>query len=229
MAFHFFWQSDHYRRLRRRIRIISLLILLLLALIAAVLLAANTIWRHPGQNSPSQSSSKAQTTNYQPYTTFNTPYFTFQADKSWQAVPAESTPNTFVYRGFRNKLVERDLTVYINTLPLNLMLTYVLPAQVIGGQLASGDISRHCSTYLPPDYVAHSRNPAPATVDSVSFTCQTDGTSVTIGTGMRGGSYQITMVRKGGSTAKYFLLYHDLSFTPRPAIFKAIVDTFKAQ
>ena len=192
-------------------------------------MAVSLILRHPGVNSPSQATTQPKTTEYQPFKTFTSPYFTFQTDKNWQAMPAEYTANIYVYRAFRNNLVERDLTVYVNTLPVNLMLTYILPVQVTGNKLSASDISQHCRNYLPASYLASSRNPTSVTVETVNFTCQTDGTSVTIGTGTKGGSYQTTMTRKNGTSAQYFLLYHDLTFSSRPEIFKTITESFKPQ
>jgi hypothetical protein len=226
MALHFNYRADHYRKLRRRIRIISLAMLVLVLAIAAILLITNYVYRHRGNNSPAQESANTKTIDYQPFTTFTTAYFSFQTDKSWQAVPAESTSTIFVYRSSRNNLVERDLTVYVNTLPINLMLTYVLPAQAKGNQLASSNISEHCRNYVPPSYLASSRNPVSVTFETVRFTCQTDSTGVAIGTGSRGGSYQLVMPRKNGTAAQYFLLYNDRAFTHKPDIFKAIADSF---
>lgn len=203
------------------------IIFLSLIVMATVVLAV-ALWQRHGNNSPPVASQRGKTTDYQPFKTFKTDYFRFQTDQNWQAVVAESTPDSFVYRAFKGKLVERDLTVYVNTLPPRLMLTYVLPVRVQDNRLLSGDISAHCRDYLPASYLAGSRAPMATSFKNVAFTCQTDGTSTTIGTGVEGGSYQAIMRRAGNNSAKYFLLYHDLTLNPRPGIFKSIVDSFES-
>ncbi len=200
----------------------------MIMLIAGIVLAGVWLWNRGGNNSAPQTSTQNKTVNYQPYKTFNSPYFSFQTDQNWEAVPAESNSNTFVYRSIKNKLVERDLTVYVNSLPINSMLTYILPVQLQSDRFLTDDVSDHCRSSVPASYLASSRNPTTTTIKKVSFKCQVDGTSTTIGTGVEGGSYQADLVRQDGSKARYFLLYHDLSFTPRPQLFKTIVDSFRS-
>lgn len=202
--------------------------LLVVLLIAAVIWFGSVFWRQAGSNSDPTTSQKGATINYQPYKTFTTPYFKLQTDQNWQPVAQESTGHHYVYRAFKGKLVERDLTVYVNELPPRLMLTYVLPATPLGNHLQTTEVSQHCRASLPPSYLKTSNNPTTTTIGGVSFTCQTDGTGTTIGSGVKGGSYQANLRRTDGSTANYFLLYHDLAFTPRPQLFKAIVDSFKS-
>ncbi len=227
MALHFSRDSFYFRRLRRRRRLIGTAILLLILLLVATAVFISLFWQHGDQNSPSVIGKQNKPVNYQPYKTFTTPYFQLQTDQNWQAVPAESTAHAYVYRAFKGRLVERDLTVYVNELPPRLMLTYILPVRVDGNQFTAGSVSDHCRTAAPAAYLAKSRNPIEVTIDSVHFICQTDGTSTTIGTGLKGGSYQTALSRPNGSSAQYFLLYHDLAFNPRPQLFKDIVDSFK--
>ncbi len=228
MSLRFKRQTFYYGKLRRRSRLLKAGMLGGTLLILVVAFASVLLWQRRGENSSPDTSGRTTTTNYQPYKTFTTDYFSFQTDKNWEAVPAESTPTSFVYRAYKNKLVERDLTVYINQLPPRLMLTYVLPVEVSGNRLLTDDVSEHCRTSVPADFLAKSRNPTETVINGVHFTCQTDGTSVTIGTGVKGASYQADMSHRG-SSAQYFILYRDVSYTARPQLFKTIVDSFKSQ
>lgn len=231
MALIFNRQRFYYRSLSRRRKALRLSIICLILSLVAVGIFGYFFWRHHGSDSSPVQAVKPQTSVYEPFLTFTTPYFQFQTDKNWQYEPNESTSNTFVYRGFRGKLVERDLTVYVNALPTpqSLLLTYILPVQAQGNTLISQNISDHCRTVVPAAELAASRNPRIVVVGGVTFTCQVDNSSTIIGTGMIGGSYQTSLTRTDGSQAKYFLLYHDLAYEPNPEIFKAIVDSFRSR
>src|SRR5581483_3334556 len=117
MALQFSKDSFHYRKLQRRRRLIVFWVILAALIIVGVIIAVLYLWKRGGQNSPSQTSQHGKTISFQPYKTFTTPYFEMQTDQDWQAMPEESNATTFVYRAFKAKLVERDLYIYINTLP----------------------------------------------------------------------------------------------------------------
>ncbi len=228
MSLSFKKDSYYYGRKHRRVWLLRFAIFACACLIIAAAAFAIFFWNRHGENSGPDNSSKSRTINYQPNQTFTTSYFTFQTDKNWKAVPAESTSTQFVYRSFKSQIVERELTVYVNQLPPRLMLTYVLPVQVAGNKMQPGDISQHCRTSLPADYLAHSNNPRDTVMGGVNFLCWTDSSRILIGTGIKGGSYQATMPHQGGS-AQYFLLYNDVAYTPRPEVFKDIVQNFQSK
>jgi hypothetical protein len=205
---------------------IGLLFVLLVIIIVVVFLA---LWFLRQQNDDSgQATSRGETTFNNPFKTFKTDYFKFKTDKSWKYVPEESTPSSFVYRSSKNKLVLRDLTVYINTIPSNILLTRVLAADAGKTGFKSIEISPHCKDVLPSGYLDSSRNPVDVTMDGVTFACQVDSSQTTIGTGTRGGGLGASLSRKNGSRAQYFLLYHDLEFTPKTSVFEDIVEQFQS-
>jgi hypothetical protein len=176
-----------------------------------------------------QPTSRGETTINDPFKTFKTDYFTFKTDKTWQFVPEESSANTFVYRSIKKGLVQRDLTVYVNNLPSNLLLTAVLSADAGKNSFKIRQMSGHCRKALPDNYLKTTRNPAEVTIDGVSFTCQADNDQTIIGTGLSGNGLSTVLNRGNGATAGYLLLYHDLEFTPKPSIFRDIVEGFKSR
>lgn len=213
-----------YRILRKHKR--AILVLSVLLLIVLVIYGIFIWYIHQGdRNYQPQTDLKSK--NFNPLETFKTAYFTFDTDKSWKFIPSESTNNKFVYRSFEKNITLRDLTVYIDSLPPNPLLTYVLPVEENNDRFLIGNISDHCKNYLktkPGD-----NNPVEDIIDSVKINCQVDGTSYTAGTGVKGGSYQATLTRKDGQPKKYFLLYHDLEFDPEPSQFVNITQSFRTQ
>jgi hypothetical protein len=181
------------------------------------------------QNNLYQPQTDVISKSFNPLKTFETPYFSFEADKSWDFVKKESTDNTFVYRSSKKNIVMRDMMVYVNVLPRNLLLTHVLPVEEAGNRFNPGDISEHCRDYLKDRIQPGNNNPIEAVVGSVRIRCQIDGTSYTAGTGKKNGSYIASLVGGNGQSNGYYLLYHDLEFTPRPSIFTNIVHSFRAK
>ena len=193
-------------------------------LMTLLIIGAIFIWyitREPNTSTPQ---SEIKSVSYQPLQTFETPYFTFEADRSWSFIQQESSQNVFVYRSSKNNIVSRDLFVYVNTLPQNLLLTHVLPVEPSGNSFSRGEVSEHCKDYLKDRIQPGNNNPIEATIESVNIRCQIDGTSNTVGTGQVNGGYRTKL---GGND--FYLLYHDLEFSPRFTIFTNITQSFKAK
>lgn len=215
-------KSSVNKKHRRTVKILSLLLLMI---ICGVLVFIWYVTR-PDDSYKPQGDLRAD--NFNPFKTFKTPDFTFQTDKSWDYVKDDSGPGKFVYRSSKGNIVMRDMTVYVDSLPKNLLLTYVLPVEANGNSLLPGNVSDHCKTYIK-GLKPGENNPVEATVESVRIRCQVDGTSATVGTGQKNGSYQIDLAGKSGENKKYFLLYHDLQYTPNLDTFTNIVRSFHAE
>lgn len=211
---------------RKHRLMISFLVFLLLVVACGIIIF---IWYVTRAGSDDQPQSDIRSNSFNPLKTFDTPYFSFETDKSWSFISKESSNDTFVYRSSRNNVVMRDMTVFVNTLPPNLLLTYVLPVEADGNRFIPGNVSDHCKEYLKDRIKPGDNNPIDADVASVRIKCQVDGTSATVGTGLKNGSYQVSLSGKGGRTNKYYLLYHDLQYTPNLDTFTTIVRSFQAK
>lgn len=218
---------EHVIRRLNRWLMVGLLFILFVVLIVAVSL---TLWfLNLRDEESSQPTSLGETTVNNPFKTFKTDYFVLKTDKTWRFIPEESSANSFVYRSYKKGLVLRDVTVYVNTLPSNLLLTGVLSADAGKDRFKVRSISDHCREALPKNYLQTSRNPAEVTIDGVSFTCQADNDQAIIGTGISGSGLSANLDREDGTQAGYFLLYHDLEFTPKRSIFQDIVENFRSR
>ena len=218
---------EHVIRRMNRWLMVGLLFILLIITVVAVALA---IWFFNQQeDDSSQPTSRGETTYNRPFKTFKTSYFQFKTDKTWKFIPEESSPNTFLYRSYKSGLVLRNMTVYVDSMPSNLLLTRILSADARRDGFKVRQISNHCKKALPPNYLETTRNPANVTIDGVSFTCQADNDQTIIGTGISGNGLGANLARKNGGQAQYFLLYHDLEFTPKTSVFKDIVENFTSR
>lgn len=161
---------------------------------------------------------------------FRTPYFQFQAGKSWAEAARESRDNTYVYRSFRGTLIEDELIVYVNppgSLLTSLKSTRVQPVTINadGSLEAAGSISESCS----PSVKTVNRDPAPVKLQGVSFTCHVDSTIFDVLVGQVEGSPLLAMRRPNEEAIKYILHYKDLRAMPTGRELKEIVNSFQAR
>ncbi|HYF97283.1 MAG TPA: hypothetical protein VD947_04595 [Patescibacteria group bacterium] len=207
------------------------LFLILLSFVFMLVLAISLIFLwyvSRDQSGVSQPITEVKTDSYRPLQKFETDYFTFEADKSWSFVEKESTDSLFVYRSSVKDIVRRDLRVYVNSLPSNPLLTRVLTVEEAGDRFETGQVSEHCKEYLKNRIVPGNNNPIQAIIESVDIKCQIDGTSNTVGTGKKSGSYQTTL-RANNRFNKYYLLYNDLEYEPKFHNFVNIARSFRAK
>lgn len=210
----------------RKYKSIIAVLALLLFIVIAIYLAF--VWYISNENSQYQPQTEIRSASYTPLQKFQTQHFSFEADNSWSFIEKESSANIFVYRSEKNNIVSRDFTVYVNTLPQNLLVTRVLPLEPDGNKFSVSEVSEHCKEYLKDRISPGNNNPIVARIESVQIKCQVDGTSTTVGTGQVNGNYQVELKAGNGSTNKYFIVYNDLEFTPRLNTFINIVRSFRA-
>ncbi|OGL30582.1 hypothetical protein A3F37_01795 [Candidatus Saccharibacteria bacterium RIFCSPHIGHO2_12_FULL_41_12] len=153
------------------------------------------------------------------------PYFQFQANKSWAQATSDSTGNKFVYRSLRDSLIERELTIYVNGSP-SLSATRVLPVNLKGtAEFLPQAVSDHCGKTFP----TKQQSIQSVTLDRVNFNCQPDSTAYTVFVGLVGGSTQIALTRPNGQKAMYTIYYSDVTATPSVSHLSEIISTFQAR
>lgn len=153
------------------------------------------------------------------------PYFQFQANKSWSQATSDSGSNKFVYRSLRGPLIERELTIYVNTTP-NLSATRVMPVNIKGtAELLPQTVSDHCGkanqTKQQPTVLV--------TLDRVNFNCQPDSTAYAVLVGVVGGNTRISLARPNGEKVTYTIYYSDVTATPSTSYLTEIISTFQAR
>jgi hypothetical protein len=157
---------------------------------------------------------------------FKTPYFQFQADKTWLEVPTESTSSKYVYRSLRSNLIEHELVVYVNQIPANLKSNRILPVTIkSGSELTATKVSDHCAKLI-----TGSRLGAPEVVmDKVKFSCDADSTNYSVLVGAIDGTPRLTLQRPDKTSAAYALYYTNLRATPDANQILNITNSFQAR
>lgn len=226
MPYNYKFTLPKYVVLRKYKRMIFILSLVLLLVVLSYLLF---IWYASNENNMDQPQTDFKSKDFNPLRTFDTRYFSFDADKSWHFVAKESTATKFVYRSSSKNIVSSDLVIYVNSLPQDLLVTHVLPVRVNTDRFNVGDVSDHCRNYLQNIIRPGDNNPVEGVVEGVRIKCQVDGTSNTVVIGQVKGSYQVPLTGSDGRTNRYYIVYHDLQFTPQFAQFVNIAWSFRAK
>lgn len=198
---------------------------MLLAVLVTLGIAGDLVWQK--LRTADSVVSVASTSSVQSATInlFRTPYFQFQADRTWVEVPEVSTPTKFIYRSSNGTLLEHQLTVYVNEHPpKKLAATHVYTVEVDKRKFneVSG-AERHCNS----DTEGLKNEPKVITFNQVTFNCDLGSSTFTAFVGLQGGTNEIPIVRPNGETATYAIIYDDVTFSPNANQINSIMKTFQ--
>jgi hypothetical protein len=218
---------NHYVHARywRRVRKV-LFVILVLAVLASVYLVIDTRLSDKKSATPSETTRETTATYSPSVSVHRTVYFQFQTDNSWSFISNESTANKFVYRSYRKKLVEHDLTIYVDQ-PVSPEASRVLPAELKTDQsLVAGFVSDHCQKSLPKNATQLTQT---ANIQGAEFTCDYDATDYSVVVGLRGAKVPFELVRPDGKKSTYAIIYHNLKANWDDSQLKQIVDSFQTR
>lgn len=155
---------------------------------------------------------------------FDEPPFKLTADSTWRKIQSREQ-TAYHYQSFSDNLVRRDLRVYVNFLPSEFAMTYVLPIEVDGNRVVPLTISPKCSTIVKDK---KSKRDQTTQWAGVSFICDPDSTAYVVGTSHNETGYSTT-VPSGNNTNKFFFVYRDLEPEPRLESFANLLRNFEAK
>lgn len=220
-------QIDHHKRKKFVKRTFIVVSLIILAVIIAVVIIVVDLFRQQGVDQ--EATTKPVNTGFfaPGIDIFTTPYFQFQAKQEWAAVPDESGSDKFVYRSFNGKLVEHDLTIYINKAPSELSGTYVMPVKFKNNsrEITTSLVSSHCKKAVGGDRLSEKQ----VTFSGVSFLCDVDNPQYIVLAGQKSGSPRLDMTRPDGSRQTYFIVYRNVTAKPESSQFVDILNTFQTR
>lgn len=220
-------QLNYQRRKRFLFRVRMFFVLLVGCIIIAGAYGYYLVVIQEQANTQATSTSQQASSYFAPSTKiFRSPYFQFQADKTWTEVTTESTPSKFVYRSLRANLIEHDLTIYVDNIPPMLASNRVLPVNPKGeSEFLPTSVSEHCMKTA-----GGSRIDDPLiTLDKVKFRCDADSTNYSVLAGLIGGSSMLNLKRPDGSNANYAIVYSNLRALSESSQFQGILASFQTR
>lgn len=225
MRYYYKISSHSKKRYLRRVYIfIAVLLSITLAIFAYIKIDA---YLQKNQNAPSATTTEKTTGYFAPTTKiFRTQYFQFQSDDSWVEMPAESSSTEYVYRGFRNNLIEQELIIYVGVIPSNLSGTRVLPVSIKEDkQFSINQVSDHCNKATGGPIIGQ----AQVSFQDVTMLCDVDGTQYQVLVGLIGGTTNLTLSRPDGTNEVYAIYYKNVKASPDSIQFSQIVSSFQTR
>ncbi len=217
--------SSFHHRTRRQHRYVFAVIVVGFILLAVGIFEGYKTINRIDYNPDDQTTSEASTTTIVAKDqTFQTPYFQFTAGRSWVADAGASGNGVYVYRSMRSKLLEHQLTVYVNSPPPKLEVTRVLPITIEKNAITIGAVSEHCGKVT-----GYNRQLTTTIVSGVTISCFGDDTKYSVLAGLVGGTPQMNLSRPDGSMATYTIYYSNVTAMPDAAQFSEIMQTFRTR
>jgi hypothetical protein len=224
----YYYEHSYHRQTRfiKRVKKLLLLAFVLIAVTGAYL--AFDAWRQQRQSTKPTAPTEKTTSIYAPKTQFfSTQYFQFEASNDWAHMANESTGNKYVYRKAQRNIVSQNLTIIVNDPKPVPEVTRVLPVDIgPTGILQPGSVSDACSKYLPKTAPKISQI---VSVEGVEFLCDYDASDYYVVVGAKGTSPPLVLKRSSGETAKYTILYMNVTATPEGEEIKRMMSTFQAR
>jgi hypothetical protein len=173
-------------------------------------------------------------------TKINEPTFTLELPGTWKETERnnDAGAKTLKWDIVAKGGIGRWVRLYIDTIPADYPVNYVLPVTSEGDRVHAGPMSDQCVTFTPGAVketqhdvsVPIDQAALPSTYQGVKFIC--DNTHVTyqrVGTSSPGGINSVTITGTKSGAHKYFFVYDDSYFHPDYNSFASIVESFKAK
>jgi hypothetical protein len=179
---------------------------------------------------PSQPVSTAQvTTVADPKETFTGPYFQFQDTGKWSFDKHDSTNNKYVYLKYQKNELLHQLNIYVNQTPppLNLAVQRALPLRIVNNN--SFDITNVSSPCVAQYAQGELHREKEISINGAVMLCDPDNAQYSVVLSEIGGSYELKMVRPGGTAIQFVITYTDLGLDPQPDSLLNIAGSFQTR
>lgn len=174
------------------------------------------------------------------FTNISEPTFSLKLPGTWKETERNTNPGVksikwdYIAKGG----VGRWLKVYIDTIPPDYSVTYLMPVSAAGDQIISDSLSDHCSQFTPGarkpsadgGYSPPNSDKLLTKWQGVSFYC--DGAHPLwqrVGTSSKDGINSVTVTGPAQGTHKYFFVYDDAYYNPDYTLLSTILDSFRAK
>lgn len=222
-----------YRKRLRRARHAELRRRLALTLVALIPFIAVGVYIYLGLRQPDQTkpvtSAVENSVITGTKTTFTNDYFQFQDTDTWVIDKKNSTSAKLVYHKFRKNVMEAEMMVYINQVPIPLYLATprVLPVRIINdNSLEATDVSDPCGNTYAKNELHKVKE---LEINHATMLCDPDSPQYYVVLSEFGGDYQLKLRRSSGQPIQFVITYKDLGLDPRPDSILNIANSFKTR
>jgi len=214
-------KRSHYSSFRRYLLLIS-------AFIIAAGVIAFFIYSGLRNNKDASPVSAVQNTEITDNkTTFTDTYFQFQDTGTWVVDKNNSTPQKRVYHKFRKNVLEDEMIIYENQVPIPLYLAVprVLPVRIVNNNsFQATSVSAPCVSQYAKGELHKEKE---VIIDNATMLCDPDSPQYSVVLGEINGDYQLDLKRPNGTPIQFVITYKDLGLAPQPDSLLNIASSFK--
>ncbi len=225
-----------YNLSRRPLLVIAVIMILIIGGLYFVFVARTDKTILKNNNKPLVSRVKASPTN----TDVSQAVFSFSLPGKWK-LTAQNWDNRYTswqWSSLDARSAARKFEVYLDTIPTDRAVNYLMPVTANYSGLELGTISDNCVNFTPgasptsdrPTFTPLSKASLPSKWQQVNFLCDNANVShQVVGIGTLSGLNSVSLTGPVKGTHKFFLLYNDSNFTPDFSIFSTILATFQVK
>lgn len=174
------------------------------------------------------------------FTEVNEPTFSMSLPGTWKETERNHDANyrTIKWDYVAKGGIGRWVRVYIDTIPADFPVTYVVPVRADGEKILANPASDHCSQFTPgalrPDQTNKptpgSTEKIPSSWQGIKFIC--DGAHPLyqrLGTSSKEAINSVAVTGPSQGKHRYFFVYDDAYYNPDYSLFLTILDSFRAK
>lgn len=178
---------------------------------------------------PAQSAvSKVETTEITgDKTTFTNEYFQFQDTGKWVLEKNNTTANRLVYHKFRKDVLEHEMIVYINQVPIPLYLATprALPVRIVNNNsFQVTTVSGACGSLYAKGELHKAKE---LSVNNAVMLCDPDSQLYFVAISEINGNYKLNMKRSNGQPIQFVITYKDNTLSAQPDSLINVASSFK--
>ncbi len=161
--------------------------------------------------------------------TFIGPYFQFQDTGKWVLDKNSSNANEFIYLKYRGRVLEHQLKIYVNKVPIPLYLAVsrVLPVRIVNSNsFQVSGVSDSCSNQYA---LGEPRRVKEISIAGASMMCDPDTAQYSVVISEIGGDYRLHLVQPNGAQIQFVITYFDLGLSPTPDSVLNIANSFQTR
>jgi hypothetical protein len=156
-------------------------------------------------------------------------YFQFEDTGAWVLDKNNSTATKFTYHLFRKSVLEHEMVIYMNQVPIPLYLATprVLPVRIVNdNSFQATDISSPCgNTYAKGEL----HKVKEVSISNAIMLCDPDNTQYYVALSEINGDYRLKLKRPNGTPVQFVITYKDVGLDAQPTSLINVANSFKTR
>jgi hypothetical protein len=155
--------------------------------------------------------------------------FQFEDTGSWVLDKNNSTATKFTYHKFRKSVLEHELVIYMNQVPIPLYLAAprVLPVHIVNNNsLQITNVSSPCVSQYAKGELHKVKE---LEVNNATMLCDPDSPQYFVVVSEINGNYQLHLKRPNGSPVQFVITYKDTGLSPQPDSILNVASSFRTR